>query len=186
MEQAVNMCLFSIMQITSYSAKRAVLKYESMPTTCEKFTALSTTAQRITTKLLFDWLLVIDTHIHCCNTHPLANPSITMKSTRAVAVANPRRNAKKSASASSNSKAARKRQPADAEPSHTLDKDGFESVGTGGKREKVITVEGCLKDDFPVHCACRGGASVDVIKYLVEEAVGQFGIDLLYKVDNDG
>eukprot|EP00985_Skeletonema_marinoi_P030449 scaffold32132_cov66-Skeletonema_marinoi.AAC.1 len=37
---------------------------------------------------------------------------------------------------------------------------------------------------YPLHWACKGGASLDVIKYLVEEADGDKGKELLCKKDN--
>eukprot|EP00984_Skeletonema_dohrnii_P020763 scaffold10195_cov70-Skeletonema_dohrnii-CCMP3373.AAC.3 len=50
------------------------------------------------------------------------------------------------------------------------DEDDDGGGGESGAAKRVITVEECLKDDFPLLYACKGGASLDVITYLVEEA----------------
>ena len=51
--------------------------------------------------------------------------------------------------ASSTSKAAQKRQPNAAEPSQTLDKDDFESVGTGGERGSRLDFQRRIKNMMP-------------------------------------
>jgi len=70
------------------------------------------------------------------------------------------------------------------------DNDGGGS-GASLASNRVITathpdVTKYLKDAYPLHSACRDGASLDVIKYLVEEADGDKGKELLGKADDYG
>jgi len=65
--------------------------------------------------------------------------------------------------------------------------DGDDSGGWASPpANRVITVEECLKHDYPLHWACRWGASLKVIKYLVEGADDDKGKELLGKADDDG
>eukprot|EP00985_Skeletonema_marinoi_P019259 scaffold10974_cov154-Skeletonema_marinoi.AAC.8 len=72
---------------------------------------------------------------------------------------------------------------------HAGDDDDDGGVSASGAANKVITVEECLKSDFPLHRACQGGVfgtSLEVIKYLVEEADGDKGKELLCRGDGFG
>mmetsp|Transcript_4588 Transcript_4588/g.6831 ORF Transcript_4588/g.6831 Transcript_4588/m.6831 type:complete len:517 (+) Transcript_4588:138-1688(+) len=75
---------------------------------------------------------------------------------------------------------------------HDDDNDGGGGGGASLASDRVITathpdVKKYLKDAYPLHSACRDGASLDVIKYLVEEADGDNkGKELLGKEDEDG
>jgi len=69
---------------------------------------------------------------------------------------------------------------------HDDDNDGGGGGGASLASDRVITathpdVKKYLKDAYPLHSACRDGASLDVIKYLVEEEK-----EPLNKADNDG
>jgi hypothetical protein len=56
--------------------------------------------------------------------------------------------------------------------------------GASPAAKRVITVEECLKfGDYRLHHACQCGASIKVIKYLVEEADSDEGKELLCKAD---
>jgi len=69
---------------------------------------------------------------------------------------------------------------------HAGDDDDDGGVSASGAANKVITAEECLKAKHPLHLACNGGASLDVIKYLVEEADGDKGKELLGIKDTFG
>eukprot|EP00984_Skeletonema_dohrnii_P014031 scaffold5864_cov93-Skeletonema_dohrnii-CCMP3373.AAC.9 len=67
---------------------------------------------------------------------------------------------------------------------HDDDNDGGGGASLASNRAITAThpdVKKYLKDAYPLHYACRVGASLDVIKYLVEE-----GKEPLNKADNDG
>jgi hypothetical protein len=64
------------------------------------------------------------------------------------------------------------------------DDDG--SGGAPPAANEEITIEECLKKEHPLHWACSEGASLDVIKYLVEEADDDKGKELLGKAHRDG